>query len=122
MEESKTKTEIQKNHRNLDITDAEKLKTLIESVGLEKLNIALNELSKAEKISPIQTKKENKNYKNKTLIFDDDNCCIYQRGDTRSGIWYFRIFDNKQGKPVFKSLKTTDKDKALIQAKSLYID
>ena len=73
MEESKTKTEIQKNHRNLDITDAEKLKTLIESVGLEKLNIALNELSKAEKISPIQTKKENKNYKNKTLIFDDDD-------------------------------------------------
>ena len=122
MEESKTQTEIQKNHRNIDKTDAEKLKTLIESVGLEKLNIALNELSKAEKISPIQTKKENKNYKNKTLIFDDDNCCIYQRGDTRSGIWYFRIFDNKQGKPVFKSLKTTDKDKALIQAKSLYID
>ena len=49
MEESKTKTEIQKNHRNIDKTDAEKLKTLIESVGLEKLNIALNELSKAEK-------------------------------------------------------------------------
>ena len=50
MEESKTQTEIQKNHRNIDKTDAEKLKTLIESVGLEKLNIALNELSKAEKI------------------------------------------------------------------------
>mgnify|MGYP003148840128 CR=1 FL=1 len=122
MEESKTHIEIHKNHRNIDETNAEKLKTLIESIGLEKLNIALNELSKAEKISPIQTKKENKNYKNKTLIFDDDNCCIYQRGDTKSGIWYFRIFDTKQSKPVFKSLKTTDKSNALIQAKSLYID
>ena len=78
MEQSKTQNEIQENHRNIEKTDAEKLKSLIESVGLEKLNIALNELSKAEKISPIQTKKENKNYKNKTLIFDDDNCCIYQ--------------------------------------------
>jgi hypothetical protein len=103
MEESKTKTEIQKNHRNIDKTDAEKLKTLIESVGLEKLNIALNEFSKAEIISPIRSKKENKNYKNKTLIFDDDNCCIYQRGDTRSGIWYFRISPQTQGNFVFET-------------------
>lgn len=49
MEESKTHIEIQKNHRNIDETNAEKLKTLIESIGLEKLNIALNELSKAKK-------------------------------------------------------------------------
>ena len=104
------------------MTDAETLKNLIEKVGLEKLNIALNELSNAEKISPIQTKKENKNYKNKTLVFDDENCCIYQRGDVKSGIWYFRLFDSKQGRPIFKSLKTTDQTKAMVQAKSLYMD
>ena len=40
MEQSKTQNEIQENHRNIEKTDAEKLKSLIESVGLEKLNIA----------------------------------------------------------------------------------
>ena len=122
METPQTDKEIQNNHRNIGNTDAETLKNLIEKVGLEKLNIALNELSKAEEISPIQTKKENKNYKNKTIIFDDENCCIYQRGDVKSGIWYFRLYDAKQQKPIFKSLKTTDKTNALIQAKSLYMD
>ena len=122
METPQTDKEIQNNHRNIGNTDAETLKNLIEKVGLEKLNIALNELSKAEEISPIKTKKENKNYKNKTIIFDDENCCIYQRGDVKSGIWYFRLYDAKQQKPIFKSLKTTDKTNALIQAKSLYMD
>lgn len=122
MERINSNTEIQNQHRNIELTDAETLKNLIEKVGLEKLNIALNELSNAEKISPIQTKKENKNYKNKTLVFDDENCCIYQRGDVKSGIWYFRLFDSKQGKPIFKSLKTTDQTKAMVQAKSLYMD
>ena len=62
MERLNNSTEIQNQHRNIELTDAETLKNLIEKVGLEKLNIALNELSNAEKISPIQTKKENKNY------------------------------------------------------------
>ena len=122
MERINNSTEIQNQHRNIELTDAETLKNLIEKVGLEKLNIALNELSNAEKISPIQTKKENKNYKNKTLVFDDENCCIYQRGDVKSGIWYFRLFDAKQGRPIFKSLKTVDQTKAMVQAKSLYMD
>ena len=69
MERQKTKEEIQNNHRNIEKTDAETLKNLIEKVGLEKLNIVLEGLSNAEKISPVKGKKENKNYKNKTLIF-----------------------------------------------------
>ena len=79
MEGQKIKEEIQNNHRNIEKTDAETLKNLIEKVGLEKLNIVLEGLSNAEKISPVKGKKENKNYKNKILIFDDENCCIYQR-------------------------------------------
>ena len=122
METKNSKTEIQENYNKINDTNADLLKTLIEKVGIDKLNIALKELSNAEKISPLQTKKENKNYINKTLIFDDDECCIYQRGDTKSCIWYFRIYDKKQQKPVFKSLRTTNKESALIQAKSLYID
>ena len=113
---------IQDNYKNIDDTDAGKLKTLIENVGIEKLNLLLNDLSKVEKISPKQTKKENKNYKNKELIFDDEDCCIYTRGDTKGGIYYFRLYDKKQQKPLFKSLKTTNRDSALNQAKSLYID
>ena len=122
MENSTPKTKIQDNYRNNDDTDAGKLKKLIENVGIEKLNILLNDLSKVEKISPNQTKKENKNYKNKELIFDDEDCCIYTRGDTKGGIYYFRLYDKKQQKPLFKSLKTTNRDSALNQAKSLYID
>ena len=38
------------------------------------------------------------------------------------GIYYFRLYDKKQQKPLFKSLKTTNRDSALNQAKSLYID
>ena len=59
MENSTPKTKIQDNYRNNDDTDAGKLKKLIENVGIEKLNILLNDLSKVEKISPNQTKKEN---------------------------------------------------------------
>ena len=113
---------IQDNYKNIDDTDAGKLKSLIENVGIDKLNLLLNDLSKVEKISPKQTKKENKNYKNKELIFDDEDCCIYTRGDTKGGIYYFRLYDKKQQKPLFKSLKTTNRDSALNQAKSLYID
>ena len=40
-----------------DDTDAGKLKSLIENVGIDKLNLLLNDLSKVEKISPKQTKK-----------------------------------------------------------------
>ena len=122
MENSTPKTKIQDNYKNNDDTDAGRLKKLIENVGIEKLNILLNDLSKVEKISPNQTKKENKNYKNKELIFDDEDCCIYTRGDTKGGIYYFRLYDKKQQKPLFKSLKTTNRDSALNQAKSLYID
>ena len=122
METPPTKTQIQDNHKKVDDTDANKLKNLIESVGIEKLNILLNDLSNAEKISPKPTKKENKNYKNKEIIFDDEDCCIYTRGDTKGGIYYFRLYDKKQQKPLFKSLKTTNRDSALNQAKSLYID
>ena len=113
---------IQDNYKNIDDTDAGKLKSLIENVGIDKLNLLLNDLSKVEKISPKQTNKENKNYKNKELIFDDEDCCIYTRGDTKGGIYYFRLYDKKQQKPLFKSLKTTNRDSALNQAKSLYID
>ena len=41
---------IQDNYKNIDDTDAGKLKTLIENVGIEKLNLLLNDLSKVEKI------------------------------------------------------------------------
>ena len=48
MERLNNNTEIQNQHRNIELTDAETLKNLIEKVGLEKLNIALNELSNAD--------------------------------------------------------------------------
>ena len=63
-----------------------------------------------------------KNYIDKTLVYDDQDAYIYQRGDTKSGIWYFRIYNKKTGKPVFKSLKTTDKVQATAAARVIYMD
>ena len=104
METPDTKSKIQNNYKNIDDTDAGKLKSLIENVGIDKLNLLLNDLSKVEKISPKQTKKENKNYKNKELIFDDEDCCIYTRGDTK-GVYITSGYMIRNNKNLYLSLK-----------------
>ena len=57
MENSTPKTKIQDNYKNNDDTDAGRLKKLIENVGIEKLNILLNDLSKVEKIYQTRQKR-----------------------------------------------------------------
>ena len=47
---------------------------------------------------------------------------IYQRATSKSGRWYFRIYDEKRKKPVIKSLKTSDKVQALANARLQYVD
>ena len=119
------KTQIQQKHssdsdkyRN---TDAEKLLNLLGNVDIDDLQVALEAIKTAKEASPSQDK-GNKNYIDKTAVYEDRDAYIYKRGDTKSGIWYFRIFDVNSRKPVFKSLKTTDKTAALAAARVLYID
>lgn len=60
------------------------------------------------------------NYLNKELIYEDEGAFLYQRGDTKSRIFYLRIFDQKSGKPYVKSMGTTDHAKALVKARAIY--
>jgi len=61
-----------------------------------------------------------KNYINKELIYEDETAFIYQRGDTKSQVFYLRIFDTKSRKPYVKSLSTIDHAKALVKARTIY--
>ena len=45
---------------------------------------------------------------------------LYQRGDTKSKIYYLRVFDQKSRKPYVKSLGTTDHARALVKARTIY--
>ena len=118
-----TQDEIQEKHRNnASGGDAAKLLELLKGVDVNELETALNAIKTAKKQAPKADEGKYKNYLDKTPVYEDRDAYIYKRGDTKSGIWYFRIFDNKTNKPIFKSLKTTDKTTALATARVLYIE
>ena len=122
-EGSLAKNEIQEKHRNAsELSDAAKLLKLLGTVDIDELQTALNAIQTAKNQSPNKQSTGYKNYIDKTLVYDDQDAYIYQRGDTKSGIWYFRIYNKKTGKPVFKSLKTTDKVQATAAARVIYMD
>ena len=53
---------------------------------------ALKTIQIAQEQSSSITNQVNKNYIDKTSIYEDTNdAFIYKRGDTVTGIWYFRI-------------------------------
>ena len=122
-EGSLAKNEIQEKHRNAsELSDAAKLLKLLGTVDIDELQTALNAIQTAKNQSPNKQSTGYKNYIDKTLVYDDQDAYIYQRGDTKSGIWYFRIYNKKTSKPVFKSLKTTDKVQATAAARVIYMD
>ena len=45
-------------------------------------------------------RKTKKNYLNKELIYDDETAFLYKRGDTKSGIYYLRIFGSEKQKTL----------------------
>ena len=97
---------------------------LLEQAGIDKHDLfnALQALKTAKEQNPSNVDKSKKNYIDKTPVYDDCDAFIYKRGDTVTGIWYFRIWDTKRRKAVFRSLKTTSKELALTTAKKLYRD
>ena len=57
------------------------------------------------------------------MIYPDiDDCFIYKGATSVSGKWYLRIYDYKNNKPVVRSLKTTDKNKAIATARVMYME
>jgi len=120
---SVSQTKIQNENNNDALIAA--AKKLLESAGVDAndFDSALTALATAKQQSPSNVQGNKKNYVDKTLVYDDiDTCFLYKRGDTKSGIWYFRIWDTKRQRAVFRSLKTTNKELALTTAKQLYRD
>tara|TARA_Y100001968_G_scaffold142182_1_gene129938 strand:- start:2055 stop:2480 length:426 start_codon:yes stop_codon:yes gene_type:complete len=102
------------------------LDSLLTAVGFDAgdLQIALEAIKQAKEHSP-QPKQDDGEYRyflDRTLIYEKKDELIYKRADTKTGRWYFRIYDTKSNKAIKRALMTTDKTQALITARTLYID
>lgn len=123
MSNTETKnSEVQKKYKSDIAQNA--LNALLEAggFGADDLQVALEAIKTAKEQTPIKEKGEHEYYLDKTLVYDDQDACIYKRATSKSGRWYFRIYDSKRNNPVIKSLKTTDKTQALASARLLYMD
>ena len=101
------------------------VETLLSSAGYDtnQLNVALDVLKNAKEQSLVDKKEENVFWLDKTFIYEDiDDCFIYRRADSVSGRWYLRLYDEKNNKPVVRSLKTTDKTKGIATARIMYME
>ena len=115
------------NHKSVTDNDVilNAVDALLTSAGFNKdeLNIALDAIKNAKAQSLVSKKQDNKFWLEKTLIYPDiDDCFIYKRATSVSGKWYLRIYDYKNNKPVVRSLKTTDKNKAIATARVMYME
>ena len=102
------------------------LDLLLQSAGFEAgdLQTALEAIKQAKEVST-KKKEGDDQYAyclDRTLVYEDQDAFIYKRADTKTGRWYFRIYDSKRNKPVRKALRTTDKVQALASARILYIE
>ena len=86
------------------------------------LQIALQAIADAKERREDSDDGDAKYHVDKTLVYEDRDAFIYKRGTSKSGKWYFRIYDLKRKKYVIKSMKTSDKTQALASARLLYID
>ena len=83
---------------------------------------AITTLAKAKEVASEKEKKEDesskskKNVLNKELVYPDEKAIIYQRGDVKTNVYYFRTYDPISRKQYVKSLETTDRVKALATA------
>ncbi len=118
------KSQLQDNPRNEVAVNA--LDSLLTAAGFDAgdLQIALEAITTAKEQSQKKTYVEGDYayFLDRTLVYEDQDAFIYKRADTKSGRWYFRIYDAKRGKPIKKALKTSDKTQALATARMLYID
>lgn len=101
------------------------LSELITAAGFDAgdLQVALSAIQVAKKAKEtLQTDNENKFFLDKTLVYEDVDAFIFKRGDSKSGRYYFRLYDERTHKPVVRSLRTGDKIQALATARLMYMD
>jgi len=124
MTDTNVESKIQNKHKSEVALNA--LEQLLTSAGFEAgdLQIALEAINQAKEEKNLKKKDDNgyEYYLEKTLVYDDKDAFIYRRATSKTGRWYFRIYDAKQQKPIIQSLKTTDKVQALTNARMRYID
>jgi integrase len=102
----------------------EALALLLDQAGLDADDItpALLAFAAAKKATAAPPEQGRSIYQDKELIYDDESSFIYKRGDTKSGKYYLRIYDPVSRKPFIKSLKTTDRIRAITTAREIYQD
>ena len=94
--------EIQNKSNNDQLLEV--AKKLLEQSGIDPndFDAAISALNIAKQQAPNNNEPKYTNYQDKTEIYPDVDACIYKRGDTKSGIWYFRIWNSKKKEPVFR--------------------
>ena len=118
-----TPEETRESHSSGSAYDA--LSTLITAAGFDAgdLQVALAAIQEAKNAkinTPVEG--ENKFFLDKMLVYEDVDAFIFRRGDSKSGRYYFRIYDESTHKPLVRSLRTTDKIQALATARLMYMD
>ncbi len=102
----------------------EALVSMLEEAGLDTQDLVDAIITHSNAKKAIQQKERRldskKNILNKELVYDDESAIIYQRGDVKTKVYYFRTYDKKSRKQFIKSLGTTDRVKALSTARNLY--
>ena len=98
------------------------LSTLLDQAGLDASDLltAITTLAKAKQVAQEKQETEDKaastrkNVINKELVYPDEKAIIYQRGDVKTNVYYFRVYDPLSKKQFVKSLETTDRVKACL--------
>ena len=107
-----------------DNKQVEALTALLEEAGLDVSDLltAITTLASAKKaaIEKVEKTGGRKNVINKELVYPDEKAIIYQRGDVKSNVYYFRTYDKLTKKQYVKSLDTTDRVEALSVARNLF--
>lgn len=99
------------------------LSALLSEAGIDadSLATALDAIATAKEATQSDSK-DLRFFKEKELVYDDQDAFIYKRGDSKTGRYYLRLYDSKNRVVVTRSLKTTDKVKALATARVMYIE
>lgn len=99
------------------------LSALLSEAGVDadSLSTALEAITTAKQATQSEDK-DLRFFKEKELVYDDQDAFIYKRGDSKSGRYYFRIYNAKNREVVTRSLKTTDRIKAVATARLMYIE
>ena len=112
------------SYQNAVVLDAAKALLTASGFAPNDVDVALEAISVAKEQSPAKDDDKYKFFLDRTIIYEDRDAFIFKRkrGNKKSAIWYFRIYDYKRNKPLVKSLKTRDKIQALASARVLYIE